>query len=417
MSDNPEQKTLLSLLAELPRADQPAAHNIERALHAIRHHLGMEVAFVAEFTDGRRVFRHVDSGYDGPVRAGGSDLLEDSYCLRIVDGRLPELMSDAGAVPEAAAMPATQALPVGAHLGVPIRLRDGRLFGTFCCFSRRPDPTLNQRDLELVRAVAELTAYQIDRDLESGRERERKATRVRRVLEDDGLSSVYQPIYRLSDRRIVGLECLSRFATVPVRPPDTWFSEAIEVGLGVELELAAIRKGLQALGVLPREVYLAVNVSPNMIASGALGEALASVPVERILLEMTEHEVVPDYQAVSEALAPLRARGMRLAIDDVGAGYASLRHILSLRPDVMKLDVSLTRHIDSDETRRALAAALIAFAAQIGCPIAAEGVETEDELQALLRLGVDKAQGFHLARPMPLRSAAQLFSAPRPTGT
>lgn len=417
MSDNRQHESLFSLLAEFPSSDQPAAHNIERALRAIRSHLDMEVAFVAEFASGRRVFRYVDSGYDGPVQVGASNPLEESYCLRVVDGRLPELMPDAAAVPEAAAMPATQALPVGAHIGVPIRLRDGRLFGTFCCFSRRPDPTLNQRDLELLRAVAELTAYQIDRDLEGGRERERKAARVRRVLDDDGLSAVYQPIYRLGDRSIAGLECLSRFATVPSRPPDAWFSEAIEVGLGVELELAAIRKGLEALTVLPRDVYLAVNVSPNMIASGSLMEVLGGVPVERIVLEMTEHEVVPDYQALAEALAPLRARGLRLAIDDVGAGYASLRHILSLRPDVMKLDVSLTRHIDSDETRRALAAALIAFAREIDCPIAAEGVETEDELQALVRLGVHKAQGFHLARPMSLGNAALLFRKTRSTGT
>ena len=418
MSKETREETLLALLTELPTSDRPAAHNIERALRAIRLHLGMEVAFVAEFASGRRVFRYVDSSYDGPVQVGGSNPLEESYCLRLVDGRLPELMQDARAVPEAAAMPATHALPVGAHLGVPVRLSDGRLFGTFCCFSRRPDATLTSRDLELVRAVAELTAYQIDRDLEGGRERERKAARVRRVLQDEGLlSAVYQPIFRLSDRQIVGVECLSRFATIPPRPPDEWFSEAIEAGLGVELELAAIRKGLAGLSALPPEVYLAVNVSPNMIASGALTDALAGSPVERIVLEMTEHEVVPDYEALGVALAPLRDRGLRLAIDDVGAGYASLRHILSLRPDVVKLDVSLTRHIDSDQARRALAAALIAFAEQIGCPIAAEGVETEDELQALLRLGVHKAQGFHLARPMSLGNARQLFAAARATGT
>src|SRR5262249_16866843 len=148
-------------------------------------------------------------------QVGASNPVEESYCLGVVDGRLPQLMQDARTVPEAAALAATQALPVGAHIGVPGRLRDGRLFGTFCCFSRRPDPTPNRRDLELLGALAEVTAYQIDRDLEGGRERDRKAARVRRVLEDGGLSSVYQPIYRLGDRRIVGLECLSRFATVP----------------------------------------------------------------------------------------------------------------------------------------------------------------------------------------------------------
>ena len=145
VSDETHEETLLALLTELPTSDRPAAHNIDRALRAIRLHLGMEVAFVAEFASGRRVFRYVDSSYDGPVQVGGSNPLEESYCLRVVDGRLPELMPDAKAVPEAAAMAATHALPVGAHLGVPVRLSDGRLFGTFCCFSRRPDTTLTPR--------------------------------------------------------------------------------------------------------------------------------------------------------------------------------------------------------------------------------------------------------------------------------
>ena len=137
-----------------------------RMLHAVREHLGMEVAFISEFTDGRRVFRHVDPPAPAcGVRAGGSDPLEESYCQRVVDGRLPELMHDACTHPEALRLPVTRALPVGAHLSVPIRLSDGRVYGTVCCFSGSPDPTLNQRDLSMMRVFSGLVAEQVEQEL------------------------------------------------------------------------------------------------------------------------------------------------------------------------------------------------------------------------------------------------------------
>jgi EAL domain-containing protein (putative c-di-GMP-specific phosphodiesterase class I) len=101
-------------------------------------------------------------------------------------------------------------------------------------------------------------------------------------------------------------------------------------------------------------------------------------------------------------LAPLRALGLRVAIDDAGAGYSGLRHILAVEPDTVKLDISLTRGIDQDRKRRALASALIAFAREINVGMIAEGVETAAELKTLTELGVGHAQGFFLGRPMPL---------------
>ena len=132
---------------------------VQDALVSVRQLLRMEVAFVSEFTEGRRVFRYVDSIDDEiPVRVAASDPLQDSYCLRIVDGRLPELMRNACAVPEARTIAATTTIPVGAHVSVPIRLSDGRVYGTFCCFSRAADETLNDRDVSTMRCFAEMTA-------------------------------------------------------------------------------------------------------------------------------------------------------------------------------------------------------------------------------------------------------------------
>ena len=135
------------------------------ALAAIRVHLDMQVAFISEFTEGRRVFRHIDAGIDNPpIQVGAGDPLEDSYCQRVVDGRLPELIPDAFAVPEAMAMSVTQSLPVRAHVSVPIRLSDGRIYGTFCCFSPTPDISLNERDLRLMHIFADMIARHIERN-------------------------------------------------------------------------------------------------------------------------------------------------------------------------------------------------------------------------------------------------------------
>ncbi len=122
------------------------------------------------------------------------------------------------------------------------------------------------------------------------------------------------------------------------------------------------------------------------------------------MVEITEHEPVDDYEELARALRPLRDLGVRIAIDDAGAGYASLRHTLALDPDIVKADIALTRGIDTDRAKRALASALISFADEMAMTIVAEGIETEAALQTLVGLGVRYGQGFHIARPAPLGS-------------
>lgn len=380
-----------------------------RSLRSIRTHLGMDVAFISEFADGRRYFRHVDSRLpDGRLIVGGSDRLNETYCQRVVDGRMPELIPDTRDDPEAWSMEATRLFPVGAHMGVPIRLSDGSIFGTFCCFSTRPDRTLNVRDLEVMRAFAEVVAGQIERDVARRGSHAALLQRVDTVLRPDALSTVFQPIVHVGDDRIVGFEALTRFLVDPPRTPDAWFAEAARAGRGAELETLAIRKALPALQRFPEPVYLSVNASPAMIVQGGLDQALAGVPLRRIVVEVTEHEAVEQYDELAAVVHPLQARGLRVAIDDAGAGYASFRHILNLAPHMIKLDTSITRGIDGDRSRRALAAALCRFAEETGCRIVAEGVETAEELAALRKLGIEKAQGYFLGRPMPLEDAARL---------
>ncbi len=401
MPANLPHNALSDVLSLLPERTVGAA-NVDKVLHAVRTHLDMDVAFIAEFRVTDRVFRHVDARERTPVQAGDALPLEQGYCQRVVDGRLPEFIPDTQVVPAALALPETSAVPIGAHLSIPIRLRDGRIYGTFCCFSYVRDESLSHRDLQVMRAFAELLADQIEHDLDAGKEREEKINRISNAIAEGQPAVVYQPIYNLATNCVAGLECLSRFQSIPQRTPDQWFSDASSVGLGVELELRAIRTALSSLMSLQSDIYLAINSSPETIMSGQLTPLLQNSQPSRIIIEVTEHADVSDYAELLRVLTPLRALGARIAIDDAGAGYASMRHILNIRPDVIKLDMSLTHNIDSDPTRRALASALIAFARETNNVIVAEGVETAAELQALRTLGANSAQGYYLGRPMPL---------------
>ena len=415
-------ESAISMIAMRNRSlsDRAASTSLERSLHAIRTHLDMDVAFISEFSEGRRYFRYVSSEPDGPVQVGGSDPIEDSYCMRVIEGRLPELIPDACINIEALTLAATRALPVGAHLSVPIRLSDGRVYGTFCCFSHAPDDSLTPRDLGMMRVFADIVADQIETDLKSRDAAREAGARIDAAMVPGALHMVYQPIVHVAEQRVVGFEALARFKAEPVRPPDLWFAEAAGVGRSVELESLAIGLALQAFDQLPPEVYLSLNASPQTILGADLRGLLAGRPLDRVVIEVTEHAAIDHYEDIAAVLGPLQDQGLRLAIDDAGAGYASLRHILNLAPDIIKLDISITQGIDMQPSRRALAAALCSFASATGCKIVAEGVETPAELKTLAELSITKAQGYFLGRPLPLEQAlAQAFGAglapvPRP---
>ncbi|MBD8729710.1 sensor domain-containing phosphodiesterase [Pseudomonas sp. CFBP 13710] len=392
---------LMDLVALKPLSATEAGC-VDRVLRAMRTHLGMDVAFVSHFRQTDRVFTHVDAAALIPLSPG--DVLEMSagYCRGVVSGELPGIIRDTGQLPAAMAIPQTPGLPIGAHMSVPIHLSDGRLYGTFCCFSHAPDPGLTERDLKMMKVFAELIAERLESDLQMVRDHDDKALRVLDVIQSQQPRVVYQPIYDLHTMHVAGWECLSRFNGQPARTPDVWFKEAAEVGLGKELECLAVAVALAGLARLAPGTYLSINCSPELVLSGRLLGLFKNYPAERLVLEITEHAVVQDYASLQVALQPLRLRGVRVAIDDAGAGYASMRHILQVRPDIIKLDMSLTRGIDQDFQRRAMASALIAFARETGSVIVAEGVETEAELAQLKRLGAANAQGFLLGRPQPL---------------
>ena len=220
----------------------------------------------------------------------------------------------------------------------------------------------------------------------------------------DGLPMVFQPVFELESNDRVAVEALARFPGWPARRPMVWFDRAEQLGLLVELELACVRSALDWLGELPDDVRLSVNVSPRTAVTTELAELVGPVG-ERIIIELTEHAPVEDYALLKASIERLRQSGARIAVDDVGAGFANVPHVLRLAPDIVKLDRSFTREMETNSTSRALASALVNYCKRIGATVVGEGIESLAMLTLLCKLGVGQGQGYYLGSPGPLVSA------------
>jgi len=405
MSDPGATPALTDLLTSLGGREGRSTL-VDTAIASAREHLGMDLSLLSEFRDGRQVYRR----FSGPaesfgVERDGGPPLEATYCHRVVSGALDPVVPDSARHPVVAELPITREAGIGAYVGVPVHLPDGQLYGTLCCLSHAPDPSLRDRDARFLEVLATILGEEIGRDQERIERHRTLAERVRSVLGNGSLSSVFQPIVALRDGRLAGLEALVRVDAAAYRSPEPLFADAREVGLGAEVELAAVAQALAHLDRLPADVYLSVNLSPATVASPLLDAVLDGVDARRVLIEVTEHAVADEYEVLRSAMGGLRELGSQFAIDDVGAGYAGLNHLLQLAPDVIKLDRFLIRGIAEDPARQAIAAAAAAFAAHARTRVIAEGVETAADHERLLELGIRYGQGFHYGRAGTLEQA------------
>ena len=224
------------------------------------------------------------------------------------------------------------------------------------------------------------------------------AQSVAAILSEARFAVRCQPIVALDSGMVIGAEALTRFPNTH-RPADAWFDDAHRVGLGAQLQLAVIERAVALVGLLPEGAFLTFNVGPDVLASSQLLDLLELVDPERVIIELTEHVRIDDYDRLLDSLSLVRERGARLAVDDTGAGFASLGHILHLRPELIKLDCQFTRGIDTDPARRSLAHALVCFARDIGAEVVSEGIETAAELDTVRELGIPYGQGYFLSRP------------------
>ena len=238
---------------------------------------------------------------------------------------------------------------------------------------------------------------------EAGQARPAVGEDLRRVVEhlcEPGVvTAAVQPIVRPADMVVVGYEALARMAVTPQHSPDWWLDVAGQFDLRHRLEVACLAAAAK-LGAPPHGRVLFVNVSPSTIADPMTMNLRAEFP-QRLVIELTEQEAVEDYDRLRTHLAEWLEHGVRIAVDDAGAGYSSLRHVMELSPDYLKLDRELVHGIDEDANKRALMRAVVAFAREVGTSVIAEGVETRRELDVLREAEVHLVQGYLLARPGP----------------
>jgi EAL domain-containing protein (putative c-di-GMP-specific phosphodiesterase class I) len=385
---------------------------VDELLALARRQLGAAISFVGRFEDGHRVMRGVSCDAPIAVGRGHTEHLDTTLCQRILDGRLPRVIPDTACEPEAMALPVTTAVPIGSYVGVPVLLSDGRLYGTLCCLSPTPQPGLLDRDAEFLTAVATSLARVLEvEEAELSAARALHA-RVTAALDPRARRTVFQPVVSLRDGAVIGTEALTRFDLEEGEAPDRWFADAERSGLRAELELCAARSAWQQAAALPGRLFL--NFSATTLTSPQFAAFLADTDPRRLVVEVSEHERIADYAGVAAMLRPLRAQGLAVAVDDAGAGFASLRHVVLLAPDVIKIDLSLVRGVDRDPARRALVTALATFAEQTGADVVAEGVETAAEHAALRDAGVGFGQGFLVGPGVPAAEFVTRFGR-RPT--
>jgi EAL domain-containing protein (putative c-di-GMP-specific phosphodiesterase class I)/GGDEF domain-containing protein len=244
----------------------------------------------------------------------------------------------------------------------------------------------------------------------SGREEldaEERKTRLHDIIERGDVTTLVHPIFKLDDLSIVGYEALSRGPAGEFERPDKLFSVAYDADLVLRLERLCRRKAIKAASALPAGRLLFLNIEPEAVADPELRDVMfaalladAEITADRIVLEITEHQAITDFASFRSTLEYLRALGFKVAVDDAGAGYASLQVLAEVKPEWIKVDMSLVRGIDTDEIRAQLMHSMVSFAERVGVRLIAEGIETFEELSTLRGLGVGYGQGFLFSRPV-----------------
>jgi EAL domain-containing protein (putative c-di-GMP-specific phosphodiesterase class I) len=376
-----------------------AEQQIADLLQTAKKSLRLSVAFLSRLDGTTQHLEVVESSVPFLFQEGYQQQQELTLCQAVLDKKLPPVIPNLKDFPEAMKLPAARMPRLRSYVSVPVVLSDGELYGTFCAAGLTSDKDLTKRDKALMDVLASAAAVIIEPEVRSQTRRTEISDRLAPVIAAGGPLVALQPIVDLASGDRVGAEALSRFPAEWGKAPDVCFEEAHSIGQGHVLELLALERAAEHLDRVGG--YVAMNVSPATLLTPECGELLGRLPLQRVLLELSEHDQVEDYDALDAALAPHRANGLRLAIDDVGAGFSSLRHIVVTSPDVIKIDRSIVTGLNSDPVLSKLVQSLVEFGHGCRVRVVAEGVETVDEAAALRSLGVDYGQGWHFGRPGP----------------
>src|SRR5690606_23920471 len=221
--------------------------------------------------------------------------------------------------------------PVRAVLAVPVFFPDNDLFGAMCFLCSNDGLHLNDNAINIVSALSQVAGTFLGHKKNELHAFEERRQSFEYLFHNNSHHMVYQPIVNLLDNKIVGIEALSRFDTTPHKSPSHWFHEAWEFGLGIDLEIRALQAVISEINSLPEDIFVCINMSPLTVTSPALQDALKTECASRIVIEMTEHKTIAEYDPIIDALQTLKKLIIRVAIDDVGTGYSGLYHILQIK--------------------------------------------------------------------------------------
>jgi EAL domain-containing protein (putative c-di-GMP-specific phosphodiesterase class I) len=362
-----------------------------RVLEFANQHLGMDAAFVTESSNQGQVYRSAHGDTHSFGIASGKPSV--SYCDLMLAGHIPHAIPAAFADSRVRDLAVTVRGRIGAYIGVPIVLADGTIFGSLACVSHDAH-VLGERDVRFMELLAGLVAPEV----EGAREHDEARAAISMLIDTEDMEVALQPVFDVHDGHCLGVEALARFPAA-YGATEAVFESAHSVGLGGALERLALGRAIALLPQLPPNQFLAVNLTPHVAYELAgLGDSYAGF-MSHLVLEITEHAAVDSYAELREALRPMRDLGLRLAIDDAGAGYASLKHVIELEPDIIKVDRSIIDGLAADRARRSVVSAFVLLALELGATVIAEGIETPEDLEAVRDLGVDAAQGYLFARP------------------
>jgi EAL domain-containing protein (putative c-di-GMP-specific phosphodiesterase class I) len=254
------------------------------------------------------------------------------------------------------------------------------------------------RNIEHVTAAARTTT-QIPRPRSALREARREDLQ-QIVSGARPVRMVFQHIVDIQTGTAVGFEALARFATRLTTSPSQWFHAAAGTPHAAPLEALLIREALQARAELPAGAFMAINVTPALLPDPEVLRAFGTGgDLADVVVELTEHAPVLNDKALREAVAVLRQRGARIALDDVGVGWAGLKQVVDLRPEIVKLDHSLVTAAHTDPVRQAIARMMMDLCSRLGLDLLVEGVENYAELDLFAGMGVPLAQGWVFGRP------------------
>ncbi|MEE4155227.1 MAG: EAL domain-containing protein [Erythrobacter sp.] len=394
----PRPSTAADLPHPLTAADS-ARGEIGDMIEALRAHLDMDVAFVSRQVGAtHRIFTHVAARGVAPLRSGDTNANDNSLCWLVIQGKLPERVVDTSLYEVASCLPITNAINVRSHFSVPLRRRDGRVHGSLCCFSYRPRPDIDERDMQILRSVAAIVSDQIESRIEQEERGEEAAREVARLIAEDDLTIIHQPVFDLAEWQVIGHECLMRQKANPERSPLELLDRARLASKSLELELHAAAKALETLDPACPDRFIAINVSSATLTSEALIELIPEGLASQLVIELNGLDPAIPHQTLKRAIQSLRARAY-VAVNSAEGGFSGLQSLVELAPDIVKIDRELLAGLANDPPRRALVKALVQFAEDTGVTLMAQRIETREDLQALRDLGVRFAQGYVLGRP------------------